>query len=299
MVVTWLIFAFLAAIFVSAASIVEKKTLLRQHAMEFSTTLSILAAIITLPFLFSPVTSQLSLKIIVLIYLASLTGAIAFLLSAKAMRHAAISITSPFFVFAPLFTAIMAAALLGEMITLMQGAGILILIIGAYFLESHIHENIIEPFKHFFKIKYIRYIFLALILYALASVLDKKIVGSPVDHGLGVPVLVYLALVQFFQAINFIVMMIIFHDGFKGISNGFRNNWKWVLVVAFLFIGSRLTYQYAIALPGVLVSLVIPIKRLSSLFSTIIGGQLFHEEHVLRKALACMVMIIGAILIVM
>jgi uncharacterized membrane protein len=57
--------------------------------------------------------------------------------------------------------------------------------------------------------------------------------------------------------------------------------------------------MYAISLPGVMISLVIPIKRLSALFSTVIGGELFHEKYLLRKSIACVVMIIGAVLIVM
>jgi len=295
----WLVFAFLAAILISASSIVEKKTLLRQHAMEFSAAVSIFTLLITLPLFFFTSFQSLSLTIIFLIYVASLIGAIAFLLTAKALRHMAISITSPFLVFAPLFTAILAAIVLGERISLLQGAGIWVLIIGAYILESHSHENILEPFKQMFKIKYVRYIFLALIFYAIGNVFDKKILGVPADGGFGVPVLSYIALAHFFTAINFILMMLIFHDGFQGIEKSIKHNWKWLLAIAVLLVGSRLSYQYALSLPGVLVSLLIPIKRLSSLFSTLIGGELFREEHILRKSLACVVMIIGAILLVM
>jgi len=294
----WVIFAFLAAIIASATSIVEKRTLLKQHAMEFSSVLAIFVMLISIPFFFIADFAVLSLKAVYLIYAASFFAAIAFLFIAKALRHIAISVTSPFLVFGPLFTAIIAAILLGERLTYLQGLGIIVLIIGAYILESHAHENILEPFKHTLKSKYIRYIFLALILYGVSSILDKKIVGAPVDNGLGVPVLTYLPLVHFFIAINFIVMMLLFHDGFTGIGKGIKYNWKWVFVVAVLTVGYRLSQQYAISLPGVLVSLVIPIKRLSALFSTIIGVELFHEEHILRKSIACVIMIIGAVLII-
>jgi len=46
------------------------------------------------------------------------------------------------------------------------------------------------------------------------------------------------------------------------------------------------------------VSLVIPIKRMSTLISTVVGGELFGEEHLLRKSVACLVMIAGAYLII-
>jgi len=108
-----------------------------------------------------------------------------------------------------------------------------------------------------------------------------------------------MPLVHFFIAINFIIMILLFHDGFEGIGKGIKHNWKWVFVVAVLVVGARLAQQYAVSLPGVLISLVVPIKRLSALFATIIGGELFHEKHILRKSIACVIMIIGAVLIIL
>lgn len=299
MMSAWIIFALLAAIITSAASIAQKKTLIKQHAMEFSSVLALFVLLISIPFFFLADFASLSLKAVYLIYAASFFGSIAFLFVAKALRHMAISITSPFLVFGPLFTAIIAAVVLGERLTFLQGAGIIVLIIGSYILESHAHQNILEPFKHILKSKYLRYIFLALLLYAVSSVLDKKILGVSADGGLGVPVLTYIPLVHFFLAINFIVMMFLFHDGFKGVSKGIKHNWKWVFVVAVLTVGYRLSQQYAVSMPGVLISLVIPIKRLSALFSTIIGGELFHEKNILRKSFACVVMIIGAVIMLL
>jgi drug/metabolite transporter (DMT)-like permease len=295
----WVIFALLSAILTSIASIAEKKTLFRQHALEFATTVAIYNFILSIPFWFLADWSSLSLGTVGLIYLTSLIGSIAFLLVTKSLRHIAISITSPFLVLEPLFVAILAAIILGEKITFMHVTGMMIIIIGAYLLSSHEHDHLLEPFKHIFKSKYIRYILFALILYAFTSILDKRIVGAEADGGLGITVWTYILLVHFFLAINFILMTIIFGYGIKGLENGVKTGGWLVFAIAALTIGYRLSYQYAISLPGVLVSLVIPIKKLSSFFSTLIGGELFHEKHVLRKSLACLVMIIGAILILM
>ena len=57
-------------------------------------------------------------------------------------------------------------------------------------------------------------------------------------------------------------------------------------------------YYTAIAIPGALISLVIPIRRMSALFSTIIGGSIFHEDHHLQKIGASAVMIAGALIII-
>ncbi len=295
----WLIFAILAAILASASSILEKKTLFKQHALEFSATLSVYTLVLSIPFWFFADFNSLSLKATGYIYLGSLLGAIGFLLVTKALRHIEISLTSPFLVFEPALVAIFAAVLLGEKITSLQIVGIVVVIIGAYVLTSHEHDHFLEPFKHVFKSKYIKYILLALVFYALDSILDKKIVGTPADGGLGVSVWTFLALVHFFLALNYLVIMIIFSDGIQGIGKGLKTGGWLVFTVAVFTIGYRLSQMYAISLPGVLISLVIPIKRLSALFSTIIGGELFHEKYVLRKSLACVIMIIGAVLIVM
>jgi drug/metabolite transporter (DMT)-like permease len=294
----WLIFALLAAILASASSILEKKTLFKQHALEFSATLSVYTLVLSIPFWFFADFSSLSLKATGYIYLGSLLGAIGFLLVTKALRHIAISITSPFLVFEPAMVAVFAAVLLGEKITSLQITGILVIIIGAYVLTSHEHDQFLEPFKHIFKSKYIKYILLALVFYALDSILDKKIVGTPADGGLGVSVWTFLALVHFFLALNFAVIMIIFSNGFQGIGKGLKTGGWLVFAVAVFTIGYRLSQMYAVSLPGVMISLVIPIKRLSALFSTAIGGELFHEKYVLMKSIACVIMIIGAVLIV-
>jgi drug/metabolite transporter (DMT)-like permease len=301
---SWVLFALLASILAAASSIFEKKNLLHQHAMEFSAGMSIILLLITTPLWIFSDPSSLSLEAIGLIFLASVIGAIAFLLIAKAMRHVAISLTSPFLVFEPFFTAIIAVILLSERLSLLQIGGIIILVVGAYVLNSHEYDNLLTPFKHIFKSKYNKYIFLALILYSLDSILDKKILGtgataqSILGAPLGVPVLTFLPLIHFFTAINFILLMILFHDGFQGIGKSLKHNFGWVLAVAALTLGYRLAQVYAISLPGVMISLIIPIKRLSSLFSTVIGGEIFHEENILRKSLACVIMIIGAVLIV-
>lgn len=298
MAFTWLIFALLTAILASISSMVEKKTLFKQHALEFSATLSVYTLILSIPFWFLADLKSLSLEAIGYIYLGSLLGAVAFLLITKALRHIEISLTSPFLVFEPAMVAMFAAILLGEKITTLQILGISVLVIGAYILTSHEHDHFFEPFKHIFRSKYIKFILLALVIYALDSIIDKKIVGAPADGGFGVSVWTFLALVHFFLALNFAVMMIIFADGFHGIRKGLKTGGWLVFMVGTFTIGYRLSQIYAISLPGVMVSLVIPIKRLSALFSTIIGGELFREKHLLRKSLACLIMLIGAALMV-
>lgn len=298
MEMSWVFFALLASLLAAGSSIVEKKNLMHQHAAEFSTSMSIILLVLTLPLWLLAEVEKLTPGSIGFIYIASLLGALAFLFLAKAMRHAAISYTAPFLVFEPLFVVLIAAFLLGDKLSLLQLAGIGILMAGAYIINSHEHHDLLSPLKHMFKSKYNLFIFAALLLYGISSVLDKRILGVAADGGMGVPVLTFLPLVSFFTAVNFMLIMILFYDGIHGIGKDIGHNFRWILPVAMLTLGYRLSQAYAISFPGVMISLIIPIKRLSSLFATVIGGELFHEKNILRKTLACAVMIIGAVMIV-
>ena len=284
----WYFFAILTALLTAAAAIVEKKTLLKEHAMEFSAVLAVfnfLIALVLLPY----INFNFSLKILVMIYTASVLATIAFLFIAKAVRHMDISVVSPLLSFSPAVVAGLAFFILGEKISYMQLGGISLLIIGSYILELHNHGTK-KIFTKTFKSNYFYYIFLALILYAFCSILDKLILNS-------ISPLTYIPIVHFFIAINFIVLICIFHNGFKGIKHGVKSAGKWIFLVAVLVTGYRLSQAQAVSMTYV--SLVIPIKRMSAFFATVIGGKVFHEKNLAKRTLACVIMLAGAFLVIL
>ncbi|NOQ55254.1 MAG: EamA family transporter [Nanohaloarchaea archaeon] len=286
----WYIFAGLCALFGGISSIIEKKTLRKQHAMEFSTVLAIFNFIIVLPLIINADFSQMTLKYYFIIFGVSCLGSVAFLLVAKSLRHMEISQVSPLLNFGPVFVAILAFFFLGERITGVQMSGILLLILGSYILEiNHGFQNILDPIRNMFNSRHTIYIFIALLLYAFSSLGDKIILGA-------ISPITYIIVVQFFLAVNFIVMITVFHDGIAGIRRGIKNAGHWILVVAILTTSYRLFQAQAISM--VFLSLVIPIKRTSTLISTIIGGELFHEDGLLKKAIACIVMLLGAYFVI-
>ncbi len=286
----WYVFALGAAIFSSAACIVQKKTLFKEHAMEFATVLSIFTFVISLIFL-PKVNFDIGLISYVVIFIASVLGSIAFLFVAKAIRHLEISVSSPMLNFGPAITAFAAFLFLGEQLTGRQLGGIFILLIGAYALEvDHSFKHLKDPFVKLIKSRHIHYIFVALILYSISSVCDKFVLNNGVDPTS------YIVIVHFFLCINFIVMINLMHDGFKGIAHGIKNAGIWILLVAVFTVTYRFLQINAMSLAYV--SLVIPIKRLSTLFSSIIGGSMFHEKGLPIKLMGCIIMIWGVIMIV-
>jgi multidrug transporter EmrE-like cation transporter len=67
--------------------------------------------------------------------------------------------------------------------------------------------------------------------------------------------------------------------------------------IAILTVASRLAQSSAVAIAPV-VGPVIAIKRSGSLFTTLIGGEIFHEKFLLRKAFACGVMLAGIVMVI-
>jgi len=284
----WYLFATLAALLTAAFTIIEKKTLLKEHAMEFSTVLAIfnfLIALVLLPY----INFDLPIKTLGLMYLASIFGSIAFLFVAKAVRHMDVSIVSPLMTFSPAIVVVLAFFILGEKVTSLQLFGILLLIIGSYVLEAENHRTK-KIFTKTFKSNYFYYIFLALILYSFCSIFDKFILRT-------VSPLTYIPIVQFFIAINFIILICIFHNGFEGIKHGVKSAGKWIFLVAILVTSYRLAYAQAVSMTYV--SLVIPIKRMSAFFATAVGGRIFHEKNLTQRILACVIMLIGASLVIL
>ena len=146
-----------------------------------------------------------------------------------------------------------------------------------------------RPFIHLFKSKYTQYLFLSLILYSFVSILDKVILTKTNQF-------TYLFFVQFFIMINFIFIIHLLHDGFKGIKHGITSAGKWIFFLALIFILQRTTYLASVSL--VQVSLAFPLYRAGTLFSTIVGGQIFKDKHLVSRTVSCVIMVIGVVLIV-
>jgi len=287
----WYGFAIGCALLAGLGAIIEKKALHRVHAMEFSAVLAIFNLLISL-FLLPKVNFNIPATTYLLIFIASFVASIAFLLVAKSLRHADISLTSPILAFGPAITATLALFVLGETISAPQILGIMMIVMGSFVLRMDFAKM---RLKNIFHSKYIQYIVFALFLYGISSLIDRFVldVNSPAN----VNPETYLFLAHTFIAINFFFMLTVMYDGIKDVRKCIRIRWKWILAVAVLTTAARLLYGYAVSLENV--GLVSPIKRTSILFATIVGGTLFHEKHLIKKSLACVIMLAGAFMIIL
>ena len=95
---TWYWFAIGSAVLLAVATLLEKKILFKEHAMEFSAVLAFFNALISLPLLLLADFSNISLQVLGAIYIASLLGTASFYLVAKVNRHMEVSESSPLLV---------------------------------------------------------------------------------------------------------------------------------------------------------------------------------------------------------
>lgn len=287
----WYIFAFLAAIFTATAALLEKRSLLYEHAASFSAALSLVAFIITLVFL--PVADFSNVTPLALMFMAggTIIGAGSFLLVTKSVRHLEVSTVSPMLVTEPAIVAILAFFLLREQLQVTQVFGICLLVVGTYLLETAATKEFNGTISSFFTSRYVRYVFLAMLFYSISSLLDRVVLSR-----LNLQPEAYMLIVHLFLVICFVGLVFVKYGGWRDIVNVFRANGYLILLIAVVTVTYRFFQVQAVALASI--GLVIAIKRTSALFTTIIGGELFHEHNLSRKVWACLVMVTGAALVV-
>jgi drug/metabolite transporter (DMT)-like permease len=268
--------------------IIEKKALTRTHSTDFSLMTALLIALFSIPFFFTEPLDTLNAKVLLTIYGTSVLASFAFLEVTKGVRHMEISTSAPLFLLSPFITALLAFVVLNESLTDLQLVGMLLLAIGTYVLETKNMRDIRGFVAHFFGDHYARLILLGLCFYAITSTIDRVILGT-----WGVPAMLFVGIIHLFIFLNFFAYFLWQRRSLSNVWGEMKRSWKLLTLVALLTVGYRLAYSFAISLAAV--ALVVAIKRSSSLFTTVIGGELFHDHALLRKSVACAIMIVGVI----
>jgi len=287
----WFIFALAGSFLWSIALVLEKKVLSIEHSMEYSITRLFFMAIFVL-FLLPFMELYISGFSLLLIYLASMLATFGIIYRVKAIRHLDISIVAPFLNFDPMIVLLLSFLFLGETITRTQFMGILIIVLGAYILEANGNvKNILEPIRKIFRSKYIHYIFFAMFFFSIEAVLNKNILTNHTNP------LLFVFYFYIFVFFNFLLISFFKYDGIKQIKRGLRHAGNWVFTVSLIMVVSGLLLVTAVSLGKV--SLVISIKRMGTVFTTILGGGLFHDKHMKVRIICSLIMFAGAYLILM
>jgi len=289
----WYWLALSSALLSAFAAILQKKSLNEINALNFTVIVSVFVALFS-TFLIGKVDLSVSGSYSILVLFGkSIINATAFLCILIALKNLEISRALPVLAASPMTVALLAFILLGESLSLTEVLGMVLIVLGTYVLELKKNENIIAPFRVFVESKYHRIILIALGLMSLSAILDKLLLTS-----FKLPPLTFLVMQNYFFLIIFLLYR--FLSGlknrneklFKGVS---KNILIIIVLIAIATIGYRWTQMEATKLGPV--GLVIAVKRLSVLFAVVIGAKLFKEENYLRKVLATLTIVAGALLI--
>lgn len=283
----WYILALLSAVFLGISPIISKKILLKEHATEFVTTTLLLVSIGLLPVI-GRADFSVRWEIWVLMLCKAVLISTSLILGFKATRHLEISAVEPLKNLSVVFVTLMAFIFLSERVDILQGFGILLVLIGSYSLEVYKHH----PRSLLIHNKFVTYFLLAVFLASVAIILDRVMLQYT-------SVWTIMIIPNFMMTIILLVYQGMVFKGFKDIGHVLNISGISILFVVILKIAADLTYLGAIAIPAAAVSLVIAIKRLGVFISTFLGGELFHDHHLLRKTLSCILMLVGVYLIIL
>jgi drug/metabolite transporter (DMT)-like permease len=287
----WFILAFTSALLSAFAAISQKKILFKMDALEFSFVLAIFNMLFSLPFFIGVEIAALTFANIIALYIKTLLGALAFLNVMLAIKNLEISAALPLMTLTPGFVAIFAFIILGEALSFLEISGMILLIAGIYILESNSYRDILYPFKVFVQSKNHHYIIFALLLFTATSIMDKMILVN-----LKLPPYAFMAFQQIFLAVNFLLIILVMKKNPKRIVKSIGSTtWLWIILVAVITIGYRYTQIEAVKIAPV--ALVLSVKRTSVFFAALIGGKLFKESNLIKKLIATLILIGGAIFI--
>lgn len=288
---TWFAVAFISALLSAFAAIIQKKVLFKLGALEFSFLLSIVNLVFSIPFFFFIDYETINVLNLSILFAKSIIGVAAFLFVMLALKNLEISNALPLLALTPGFVAVFAFLILGEALKTLEVIGLVFLIIGTFILESKNLKELVFPIHVFLKSKYHRFIIAALLLFTASSILDKlllvKLNLSPVS---------LTAFQHIYFAILFSIIFLIFRRKTEISSVGLKKeNLGWIALISVLTIGYRYTQIVAVSLASV--ALVLAIKRTSVFWATVIGGKIFNDKDLLKRSIAVILILVGAILI--
>ena len=285
----WYWWVLISAALVGISNIIRKHVLNHEHAMEqlaASAPFRLLLILTLLPFIQLPDWHTLGL-----ILVAACVLFVAMLYRNKSYRHLPISTVAPLNNFSPVFLLVIGVTLLGESLSPGQLGGMALIMLGGYTLDLK-GANLLGPLKHASRSDHTANVVVMLVFISIIAAIDKTLIGT-----VGIPFATYLFFLYLFLAVISIGLDYAWY-GLAEIEEDIREGGWWLFFATAFSFASIIMLYHAFSLPGVLVTLAIPLRRTATLIEVVFGGTLFHEHGLGRKAGAAAIMILGVLLIV-
>ena len=208
----------------------------------------------------------------------------------KALRLSPLSIVAPLLSLTPVFMLAVPFLLIGEKISMLSGAGILLIAAGAYILNAGaVKRGVLEPLKALLLDKGARYMCMVALLFSFTATLSKKAIAlsSPIH---------YMAFYWTCLVIGMIPLVLWTYRGRWG-ELAKDGTVRKAIFPAMLFLLAA--FAAATAMDMTKVTYVTTIKRLSILFSIVLAGAVLKEERIRERFCGALFMVAGFALIVL
>jgi drug/metabolite transporter (DMT)-like permease len=287
----WFILASCSAVLSAAAAVIQKKVLLRAHALEFSFLVSLLIMAFSMYVPFTMDITALPRATLLIILGKSVLGGAAFLLVMMALEREQISSILPLLGLTPAVTALVSFVATGEVLKGWEWIGIGLVVAGTYLLERGPAGNTFAFLSVPRLLTSHYYIAGALGLFAVSSVADKVLMtGYRTDPRI---ILVYQHLVYCFI---FGLLLVVRKVPLRLVLQQGREHWPFLAAIGILTIAYRFTQLEATK--DAPVALVLAVKRTSILYASLLGGRLFSDDRLgVRVAGASLIIASGFVIL--
>jgi len=236
----------------------------------------------------SPTLASLDGRVLTLGLIKSAIVASSWVFTFCALRTLPVTIATPIRASSPALVFLVALVLYGEIPTLVQGIGMLLVFMGylAFSWAGH-HEGI-----DFFHNRAVGFAVIGAVLSAISSIWDKyvfQVASSPVE---ATQLVFQLGLVVVYGAALFV------HRCLCPTWTDSPFQWRWTIpLVGILLCFSDWLMFTGLSTPGAPVSVCALMRRFSVALTFVLGALFFHETNLSRKALALALVLAGIALL--
>jgi uncharacterized membrane protein len=213
--------------------------------------------------------------------------ALAFYCYMKALKVSPLSLTVPFLAFTPGFIILTGWIILGEEISPGGFCGIILIIVGAYFLNlSKTRDGLLDPLMAIFREAGSRLMLLVSFLYAFTSTIGKLAIihSNPYFFGIIYNIALLMLLTLFLPAAA----------KAEPVKNLFRRPLIGLILGALV---ATTIFSHMLAISMTNVAYMISLKRTSLLFGVLYGALWFKEERIAERLTGAIIMITGVFII--
>ena len=285
----WILYAALGAISKAITSFIRKKIAQKNNAIYVFISFAIISAATAAIAYIAPGESLASIKYAPAALIASgVVQIIALRVNMYAFKHEELSYITPMFALTPLYAAIVAFLLLGELPSTIGFIGISAIVLGVYTVTSSKDIGVRETLKHLASNKGARAGMLIPITYAVSATLSKQAINE------GVTPIASVVLITGVMFVGHSYVLTKYRDELAATLRDW-NLMRLILIASFFGVAS--VGFASLALSEAFTSYGLIIRRIDVLITVFLGWKFMGEKDFARRITGAAIMFIGVLLV--